>query len=332
MRFILSRNAKAPEDGPHGLTLDDVRGSIRKPVSYWAIDESGNPSRKPGENGKAFTLSAVTELSPIDYGRLLRGVPLYNGEVHFSRLRNEHPDICIRLMTDLGRENILIVSKTVTKRSKTVSKPGRKGPPVDELYLFSLLNELVGIISEIDLSDTVIVTYDRNNNIRGGTCPLLWSDRRIVVLGDSEEYRLLQIADLTSSSIGKMLLPMGFADPRYFEKIRARTVEIRDDVDGMVQVGDTQSPTSAPEEWENGDRPQLSLTFLPYAGRGCGYITPSSEKTGAGELTQRPPSAPVGKVRGGSHKDVSDRPPERGRGRNGRDRSDNRKGRRAPCS
>ena len=114
MRSI-SRNTRPPERRPHGLTLDDVRGLIRKPVSYWAIDESGNPSRKPKQNGKPFTLSAVTELSPIDYDRLLEGVPLYDGEVHFNKLRNEHPDICISLMTNFGNESILILYKTVFK-------------------------------------------------------------------------------------------------------------------------------------------------------------------------------------------------------------------------
>lgn len=269
----ISKDTRLPGMRSDGLTLDDVRGLIRKSVSYWAIDESGNPSRKPKEDGKAFTLSAVTELSPIDYDRLLEGVPLYDGEVHFSKLRNEHPDICIRLITNFGRENILIVSKTVTKKGKSVLRTKRRGPPTDELYLMALLNELIEAISEIDLSDSVIVTYDRNDNIREGECRLFWSDRRIVVFGDSKEYRLIQMADLASSSIGKMFLPDGFADPRYFERIMTKTVNLRDDLNERQST----KISSIEEERENGDRPQHNLALLPSDNRSLKYLTDSEQ-------------------------------------------------------
>lgn len=247
MRSI-SRNTRPPERRPHGLTLDDVRGSICKPVSYWAIDESGNPSRKPGEEGKAFTLSAVTELSPIDYDRLLDGVPLYDGEVHFSKLRNEHPDICIRLMTNFGNENILILSKTVIKKKRKLTPAKKKGEPLDELYLFSLLNDIVEVISEIDMSDTIVITYDRIRTLREEMCPLLWTDRRIFLMGESEVYRLIQMADLSASSLGRVFLPGGYADSSYFREIEARSVNIQDgrNESRMEQVGSTQLPTSTP--------------------------------------------------------------------------------------
>lgn len=227
------------------MTLDSVRGSICRKVSYWAVDESGNPSRKAREDGKAFTLSAVTALSPIDYDRLLEGVPEYNGEVHFSKLRNEHPDICIRLMTDLGNENLLILSKTVIKKQKTIQK--KKGEPIDELYLFSLLNDLVSVISEIDKSDVIIITYDRIRTLREEMCPMLWSDRRIFIMADSEKFRLLQMADLTSSSLGRSFLPDEFADSSYFDKIEHKSVNIqnRDEL-RMELFGGTQPPTLAP--------------------------------------------------------------------------------------
>lgn len=251
MRFI-SRNTRPPERRPHGLTLDDVRGLIRKSVSYWAIDESGNPSRKPKQNGKPFTLSAVTELSPIDYDRLLEGVPLYNGEVHFSKLRNEHPDICIRLMTNLGYENLLILSKTVTKKSKSVISK-KRGPPVDELYLLSLLEDIVDAISAVDLSDAVVIVYDRNTNLKDDTCLLLWTDRCFFLMGESDMYRLLQISDLTASSLGRAVLPLDEADTEYFDKIRMRSVNLQ----------------------ENGDRPQHNPTFLPHNDRNYEYLTDS---------------------------------------------------------
>lgn len=251
MRFI-SRNTRPPERRPHGLTLDDVRGLIRKPVSYWAIDESGNPSRKPKQNGKPFTLSAVTELSPIDYDRLLEGVPMYDGEVHFSKLRNEHPDICIRLMTNLGYENLLILSKTVTKKSKSVISK-KRGPPVDELYLLSLLEDIVDAISAVDLSDAVVIVYDRNTNLKDDTCLLLWTDRCFFLMGESDMYRLLQISDLTASSLGRAVLPFDEADTEYFDKIRMRSVNLQ----------------------ENGDRPQHNPTFLPHNDRDSKYLTDS---------------------------------------------------------
>lgn len=251
MRSI-SRNTRPPERRPHGLTLDDVRGLIRKPVSYWAIDESGNPSRKPKQNGKPFTLSAVTELSPIDYDRLLEGVPMYDGEVHFSKLRNEHPDICIRLMTNLGYENLLILSKTVTKKSKSVISK-KRGPPVDELYLLSLLEDIVDAISAVDLSDAVVIVYDRNTNLKDDTCLLLWTNRCFFLMGESDMYRLLQISDLTASSLGRAVLPLDEADTEYFDKIRMRSVNLQ----------------------ENGDRPQHNPTFLPHNDRDSKYLTDS---------------------------------------------------------
>ena len=252
MRSI-SRNTRPPERRPHGLTLDDVRGLIRKPVSYWAIDESGNPSRKPKQNGKPFTLSAVTELSPIDYDRLLEGVPLYDGEVHFNKLRNEHPDICISLMTNFGNESILILYKTVFKNAKSTASGRIKGQPIDELYLLSLLNEMIEAILSTDYSDVVLITYDRSNNIKEETCTLLWNERCILVMGESNVYRLIQMADLSASSIGKTLLPHGFADDTYFDKIRMKSIDIR----------------------ENRSRPQLNSAFLPHNDRDSEYLTGS---------------------------------------------------------
>ncbi len=206
------------------MTFDDVRGSIKRPVSFWAIDESGVPSRKPNENGKAFTLSAVTELSTIDYDRLLANVPLDDDRVHFSTLRNKHPDICIRLMTDFGKENVLIVSLSVNKRSKYVDKV--KGIPIDELYLSALLQRLLEAICEIDLSDSIIATYEANVNIREEQCLLLWTDRCTVVLDKPQAFKLLQLADLSAGSIGKSLLPEPYSDGRYYDTIRPKTVDI----------------------------------------------------------------------------------------------------------
>ena len=234
MRFK-SKNEKKGETS-HGLTLDDVRGLIRKPVSYWAIDESGNPSRKPKENGKPFTLSAVTELSPIDYERLLEGVPLYDGEVHFSKLRNEHPDVCIRLMTNFGNENILILYKTVRKKKRNTVLAKKNGQPIDELYLLSLLNEMIGAVMMVDSSDTIVITYDQNRSMREETCTLLWNDRCLLVMGESHAYRLIQMADLSASSIGRSLLPEGFAEDVYFDKIKGRSINIMETREGPQHI------------------------------------------------------------------------------------------------
>ena len=255
--------------------MDDVRGLIHKPVSYWAIDESGNPSRKMTENGKAFTLSAVTELSPIDYDKLLEGVPLYDGEVHFSRLRNEHPDICIRLMTDLGGEDILILSKTVRKRGRP-TRSRMDGEPFDETYLYAILNDIVRTIAEVDLSDTVIVTYDRNPSIRERMCSLMWSDRCVVVMGESQAYRLIQMADLAASSLGRSFLPGEFADSSYFDRIRAKSVDVQC---GRTELGgSTQLPPSTPDIGDGEEEHKICHGRQKKDGR-------------AGGLTQRPPTA-----------------------------------------
>lgn len=274
---LLSRNRKGRDRMSHGLTLDDVRGLIHKPVSHWAIDESGNPSRKLSENGKAFTLSAVTELSPIDYDRLLEGVPLYDGEVHFSKLRHEHPDICIQLMTDLGREDILSVSLTVMKRSKNVSL--NRSVPRDELYLFSLLNELISAVNEVDDSDLIVIRYDRNDQIRGEMCEMLWSPHCIIMMDDSAASKLIQVADLCASSIGRSLLPEPFGESSYRDKIEDKTVWIRERLGGSTQLPPSASSNICAEE-----------VFK-----------------GAGELTQRPPSAPLDVYDGPGYKTIPQR-------------------------
>ncbi len=275
---LLSRNRRGRDQMPHGLTLDDVRGLIHKPVSHWAIDESGNPSRKLSENGKAFTLSAVTELSPIDYDRLLDGVPLYDGEVHFSKLRNEHPDICIRLMTDLGREDILSVSLTVTKRSKNVLSD--RSVPRDELYLFSLLNELISAVNEVDDSDLIVIRYDRNDQIRGVMCEMLWSPRCIIMMDDSAASMLIQVADLCASSIGRSLLPEPYGESTYKDEIEDKTVWIRKRLGGSTQL-----PPSAP-------RDTSAVEIFK----------------GAGEPMQRSPSAPSTACDGPDYKVIRQHP------------------------
>ena len=304
MRFI-SRNTRPPERRPHGLTLDDVRGLIRKPVSYWAIDESGNPSRKSNENGKAFTLSAVTELSPIDYERLLDGVPLYDGEVHFSKLRNDHPDICIRLMTNLGHENILIVTLSVAKRSKNVEQ--RHSIPRDELYLFSLLNELISVINEVDLSDLVLISYDRNEQIREETCEMLWSSRCVVMMENSYALRLIQIADLCSSSVGKSLLPEQFADSRYADEISGKMLRIQKGLGGSTQL-----PSSAPVDYKShadykafsGEGPRIH-----HNEKGSGLADRTQHSAFAPSetdgLTQRPSAASERRLNGTGSKNLS---------------------------
>lgn len=258
------------------MTLDDVRGLIRKPVSYWAIDESGNPSRKPREDGKAFTLSAVTELSPIDYDRLLEGVPLYDGEVHFSKLRNEHPDICIRLMTNFGKENVLIVTLSVIKRSKVVEQ--KHSTPRDELYLLTLLNELISVINEIDLSDVVLISYDRNDHMRGESCEMLWSSRCVILMEESDAFRLIQMADLCASSVGRSLLPNQFAESRYSDTISGKTLRIRKGLGGNTQLppsapvdtlGDTSYKQLSEQSEHSEHSPKKSSTASKNRKRGC---------------------------------------------------------------
>lgn len=254
----ISKDTGLPGRRPDGLTLDDVRGLIRKPVSYWAIDESGNPSRKIKEDGKAFTLSAVTELSPIDYDRLLEGVPLYDGEVHFSRLRNEHPDICVRLITNFGQENTLIVFKTVQKRSKDIVRRGRH-TQINESYLLSLLHEVIDAILAIDFSDTVIVTYDRNQNMREEACSLLWTDRCILVMSESDVNRLIQMADLCASSAGRSTFPSGYSEFVFLDKLDGKYVDISGGLAGCTQhPAFTHTANTSSSDYKNDKQKQSS--------------------------------------------------------------------------
>ncbi len=230
-----------------GLTLEDVVDSIHKEVSYWAIDESGNPSRKLTENGKKFTLSAVTALTPIDYDRLFKDVPLDGNKVHFSHLKNSHPDICVRLMTDLGNENILVLSKTVVKRSSSIKPHSKKKikdkAPRNELYLLLLMRDLIDAILLVDKSESIVVICENTTNFRDETAYLLWSENCIVQMNQSIASRLLEVADLAAASRGCTFLPDELADSSYFEKIKAKSVNVQEKLGGR-----TQRPSFAPVE------------------------------------------------------------------------------------
>lgn len=255
--------------GRHGLTLDDVRGSIRRGTSYWAIDESGTYSRAESEDGRTLTISAVTMLDAVDLKGLFAGIPLYDWEIHFAPLRNEHPDIAIRLMTDLGNENILIVSKTVEKkwnrytgtrrkeRRREVQRLKQSGiekpevPSINELYITGLLSDILDVIQEIDLSDTVAVNYDLNADFSDDACQMLWSPRCVLVMSESDKILLLQVADLTASSLGHAVLPDDYGNASYFEPIEKKSmndvVNPNSPKSEFIQTSKDTSGTSCPQ-------------------------------------------------------------------------------------
>jgi len=207
-----------------GCTIRDFQGLIQKRTSYWSIDESGNPSRVLSENGKYYTLSAVTGISEIDFERLFKDVPLIDGEVHFHPIERISPEICIGLTKRLGESPVLVLYKTVVKIYKHIEP--QFGSPTNELFVSMHLMDILSAIAYVDSSPIIVVTFDDTSDLSEYGSYQLAGKRCILTKCSSDESKLVQIADITASSIHKAELPEPKGTSVYFDNFRENSVKI----------------------------------------------------------------------------------------------------------
>lgn len=157
----------------YGHNLNEIKGLIRKSVSFWAIDESGSVGRTGKSLGKAITYCAVTQLGDVDYKALFEGIPKQKHpkkdyeEIHGSYLRDNYPDKLEILVDRISDSPYLILSLPEIK-----VEPKRwvetQVHPQNATYVFFAIENLVQAIEEVDLSNKIVVTFDRTTDIDDG--------------------------------------------------------------------------------------------------------------------------------------------------------------------
>lgn len=190
----------------YGYNLNEIKGLIRKPVSFWAIDESGSVGRTKGSMGKAITYSAVTQLDDVDYEALFDGIPKEVNpktgieKIHTSYLRDNYPDKLRVLVDRISDSPFLIISlpeiKTKEYWPKVVNRPRYA------TFVFYAIENLVQAIEQVDLSEKIVVTFDRTNDVNDEYLDATCAERTIVRMCQSHVSNLLQVADVAASVTG----------------------------------------------------------------------------------------------------------------------------------
>lgn len=192
----------------YGHNLSDLAGSIRKKVSFWAIDESGSVGRTEKSVGKAITYSAVTQLSIVDYESLFDGIPKSidkNGhtEIHYIDLKMNDPDNLYKVVDRIADSPFLVISLPIEKTD--VDKRRRWYKPKNGMYVLSAISKLVEAIEVVDESDTIVVTFDQTSDMTDELLEVLWTDRTIIRMDRSYLVQLLQISDIAASVTGNAI-------------------------------------------------------------------------------------------------------------------------------
>lgn len=212
--IVVSLNSKKRPSGKdlitlrYGNDLDEIAGLIRKKVSFWAIDESGTVGRTSKSLGKAITYSAVTQLSHVDYRELFKDIPIScdkfgNEKIHYIDLRMNNPDKLSEMVQRISDSPFLIVSLPIEKTEVDTRKRWYK--PKNAMYVLSAISQLIDAIGIIDHSDTVIVTFDKTDDMSDEYLEILWTDRIMVRADRSYLVKLLQISDISASVTGNAI-------------------------------------------------------------------------------------------------------------------------------
>lgn len=205
-------------------------GKIRKKRSIWAIDDSGTADFTHGAS-EYLTLTAVTMLTHTDFAELFRNITLYDGEVKFNLLRLEHPDQCTTVMKRVGSSTAIIVCYP---RFKDYAHPQDR-----RQFFLDSIQLLIDAILSMDDSELILVGIDENTYLVSSDYYALCSPRCLVYPIDSKASKLVQAADLSTSSLGHALLPRGKGSSRYFDEIRDRTINVH----GKPGASTQQTPT-----------------------------------------------------------------------------------------
>jgi len=147
-----------------GIRLEDLEGAICRDISFWSIDESGNPGRTDKTLGKFITYTGMTELSPLDYDEIFRNIPREanpdgSSEVHYSYLLENDCNSLYTLAARIRESDLLLVSSPMEK--KTVNQILRQFKPRNAGYVIMGLYRLIEAIKFIDHSELIVATFDK---------------------------------------------------------------------------------------------------------------------------------------------------------------------------
>lgn len=230
----------------YGRDLRELEGIKRGRVSFWAIDESGSVGRSGKSLGKAITYSAVTQLGDVDYRALFDGIPLStdragHSEVHYRDLRRYDPQSLEKVVGRVGEAPLLILSLPIEKRDEDTRRSWVK--PKNAGYVFAALFRIIRAIEQVDLSDTVIVTFDRTDDMEQFLLDVPWSERIVVRMGESYAARLYQVADLAASVTGNAINYPEELDERMFWSLFGINTNVSSDRSSSERTSDRRHTT-----------------------------------------------------------------------------------------
>ncbi len=234
----------------YGRDIVEIRGIIREKVSYWSIDESGSVGRTGQSLGKAITYSAVTQLGEVDYEWLFENIPMSvdkrgHKEIHYKDLRMNHPERLSEIVDRVSGSPFLVLSLPEMKIKPDMRVRWKR--PKNAFYVFSAIQRLVQAIEEVDLSETIVVSFDKTCDISDEFLEVLWSDRIIVQMQESYLAELFQISDLAASVTGNAINYPNDYNTELFWKFYAMSVNksARGLVTTAPSDGATDSKTSS---------------------------------------------------------------------------------------
>lgn len=186
----------------YGRVVGSMRGRIRRRTSFWAIDESGSVGRTEKSKGKAITYSAVTQLQKVDYRSLFKDIPreLHDDgseEIHYRFLRKNDTESLTELVERIGGAPFLILSYPVMKDH--VNTAPKRSDHRNAYYVLEAIQSLVEAIETVDRSKTIIVTFDRTDEISEDILQVAWTDRTIVLMSKADVFGLLEVSDIAAS-------------------------------------------------------------------------------------------------------------------------------------
>lgn len=186
----------------YGHDIGELRGLIHRHVSFWAVDESGSVGRTKKSLGKAITYSAVTQLGDVDYKVLFKEIPEEihkdgTEEIHYRYLRENYPELLKTLVSRIGEAPFLILSYPVKK--DYVNTASKRGGHRNALYVLDAIQNLIDAIEQVDTSKSIIVSFDRTDEIPENLLQVVWTDKTIVLMSKEIVFELLEISDIASS-------------------------------------------------------------------------------------------------------------------------------------
>lgn len=249
---VVSCNERGPLEGKdlitiaYGRSINRLRGIKRESVSYWSIDESGSTGRTENNLGKAITYTAVTQIAEIDLEELFEGIPKStdkkgNKEIHYKELRLNNPAELERLVDRTSKSPLLILNLPVEKTAVDTRTVWPK--PKNAAYVFRALWRIVETIEAIDLSDTIVISFDKTDDMNDEFLGVLWTDRIIVRMEESYAAELNQISDLAASVTGNAINYPGELDTALFWKLYSISSNISASIPNAVDKTDTKRTT-----------------------------------------------------------------------------------------